>query len=788
MASTLNGSDMLLAFCHGPASNTELIPKEYTWEQLAQRMAKPSIGPKNGSYLLRGGVMSEYTRENEHLLEAELLIIDGDSSFDPETGEVFMAVDPDDGKLKGNSTPIEVARDALDRLGYKYTIHTTHTNTPGILNKWRAFIPAKMKSPAELEASVEYVIGQMHAQGCYVESNKESKTWAQAWYLPRVKPQYADSYKCFASLVGSDVDVATAVNVAKRQKAAAEAAAQRQEAPKPKTPLQGPSPIEMFNGAATMATVKYMLEQSGYKFAYRRGDSMRFIAPGSESGTPGVTVFKGTKRGDICAYSHHGAHDPLSGRLNDAFGMLTRLRHAGNQEQALAEAKAVVGWASKRHGGDLEGFETEILPEDFEKAPRIAPAGLPGQERAWQSGLLTTAKGVLLWNAYNATAVLRNHEEWAGVFAFDGFTGRPCVLRDFPGNPTRDVFPRDIRDTDYTIATCWFNENGFPLASKNIVADAIDTVCLDAVMHPVRDYLNSLSWDGTPRLKTWLRQYCAAEVKDEEHGNYVDEAGFRWMISAVARVMRPGCKADSALIIEGEQGCGKSSLIRILGGPDWFGDSLPTFGTKDSSSYLRGRWIIELAELSNVSKSEVEEIKAFITRTEERYRPAYGRNEIVFQRQCVFAGTTNASSYLRDETGNRRFWPVRVGTVDLEGLALDRDQLWAEAVTRFKAGDQWHLPAGVYVVSEREQVDRHMEDPWTGRIVDYLFGKNEAAISDIAINGLGFDVSRVSRADANRIVGILRLLGWDRDGRFMDRASGRRNMARYINKHDKGLM
>ena len=376
--------DMLLAFCRGPATNTDLIPKEYSWEELAQRMAKPSVGPKNGSYMLRGGMLKEYTRENDNLLEAELLIIDGDSSFDPQTGEVFMAVDPDDGKTKGNSTPIEVARDALDRLGYKYVIHTTHTNTPGILNKWRAFLPARMKSPAELEAAVDFVMAQMHAAGCYVESNKESKTWAQAWYLPRVKPQYVDSYKCFASLVGKEVDVQAAVGLAKRQKAAAEAAAQRQEAPKPKPAASGPSPIEQFNNAATMSTVKYMLEQAGYKFAYKRGDAMRFIAPASETGTPGVTVFKGTQRGDIVIYSHHGAHDPLSGRLNDAFGVLTRLRHGGNQESAMAEAKNVVGWKQKED--PLADFDTlEIDPEDFEKAPKpetVAKAVGPLFQRA----------------------------------------------------------------------------------------------------------------------------------------------------------------------------------------------------------------------------------------------------------------------------------------------------------------------------------------------------------------------------------------------------------------------
>lgn len=371
---------MLIAFARNGYTDLDMVPKEYTWEQLAQRMSKPSVGEKDGSYLIRGGVMKEPIRGNDNLLEAELLIIDGDSSFDPETGEVHTGIDEDEKnpakRVKGNCVPIEAAREALDRLGYRYIIHTTHTHTPGVLNKWRAYIPAKMYSKGELEAAVECVMSQLHDQGCFVEANKESKVWAQPWFLPRVKMKYLDSFKCYASLVGIDVDVAAAVALAKRQKATAEAATKAQEAPKPQFTATGPSPIEQFNNAATMATVKHMLEQAGYKFAYRRGDTMRFIAPGSESGTAGVTVFKGSKHGDICAYSHHGAHDQLSGRLTDAFGMLTRLRHGGNQDEALAEAKAAISWAGRRD--PLADFDSlEIKPEDFKQAGGQAAAAPP---------------------------------------------------------------------------------------------------------------------------------------------------------------------------------------------------------------------------------------------------------------------------------------------------------------------------------------------------------------------------------------------------------------------------
>ena len=377
---------MLIAFARNGYKDTELVPKEYSWEQLAQRLSKPIVGEKDGSYLIRGGTLKECVRKNENLLEAELLVIDGDSSFDPETGESFAAIDPDetdpDKTLKGNCTPIEVAREALDQLGYRYIIHTTHTHTPGVLNKWRAYIPAKMHSKEELEAAVEFVMAQMHGAGCYVEANKESRVWAQPWFLPRVKMKYLDSFKCYASLVGLDVDVKAAVEVAAGRKVIDQTIRDAERPLKTSekaTAHTGDGPIGLFNKQADIDTLRTLLADAGYKFAGKRGQVWRFIAPGSTTKTPGVTVFRGARDGDLVIYSHHGGHDPLSHRLSDAFGVLTRLRHAGNEAAALEEAKQVTNWKPSERTGNLEGFTVEKLdPEVFKEPPRQAKAGHSG--------------------------------------------------------------------------------------------------------------------------------------------------------------------------------------------------------------------------------------------------------------------------------------------------------------------------------------------------------------------------------------------------------------------------
>ena len=178
----------------------------------------------------------------------------------------------------------------------------------------------------------------------------------------------------------------------------------------------------------------------------------------------------------------------------------------------------------------------------------------------------------------------------------------------------------------------------------------------------MKAYLQGLLWDGVERLDRWLSTYLGAEDTD-----YSRAVGSRWLISAVARIFQPGAKADCCLILEGPQGIRKSTALRTIAG-EYFTDELADLGSKDAAMQTRGVWIIELSELDNLSHAEVARIKAFMSRTTDRFRPPYGMRLVESPRQCVFAGTVNHGTYLRDETGGRRFWPVVCGRIDVEGL------------------------------------------------------------------------------------------------------------------------
>jgi predicted P-loop ATPase len=260
------------------------------------------------------------------------------------------------------------------------------------------------------------------------------------------------------------------------------------------------------------------------------------------------------------------------------------------------------------------------------------------------------------------------------------------------------------------------------------------------------------------------------------------------MISAVARIMRPGVKADHMLILEGPQGAKKSTAIKVLTGETWFTDELAEIGSKDAAQQMRGIWIIEIAELDAISRAEVSRIKAFLTRTTDRYRPPYERYVVEVPRQCVFAGSVNPDTYLRDETGNRRFWPVRCGTINLDGLRRDRDQLWAEAVARYREGAIWWIDDPVLVAGAKAEQDaRYQSDAWDARIDRWLVFERrrvnrgysgyddwhdeeversspltDVSVGEILEGALGIEAGRWSRADQMRVTAYLKARGWQR--------------------------
>ncbi len=356
----------------------------------------------------------------------------------------------------------------------------------------------------------------------------------------------------------------------------------------------------------------------------------------------------------------------------------------------------------------------------------------------------------------NALLALRRDSGVQDAFAYDEM-GRTTMLMHPIGSPMAPFEPRAIIDEDVVYIAEYLQQAGLKHIASGVVRDAIGARALENSYHPVREYLDSLQWDGQKRANVWLTTRLGAELTD-----YTIAIGRMFLIAMVARIYEPGCKSDHMMVLEGPQGAMKSSACAILGGP-WFSDALPEVCSgKDVSQHLRGKWLIEVSEMHAMGRAETTLLKSFITRQIEKYRPSYGRFEVEEPRQCVFIGTTNREAYLRDESGGRRFWPVKTGNIDIDGLAEDRDQLFAEAV-HFTGGEPW-WPDRAFEQQhiKQEQEARFEADAWEDHITDYVATRTKVTIGEIAQGALFFDKSKIGTADQRRIAAILELLGWHR--------------------------
>lgn len=293
-------------------------------------------------------------------------------------------------------------------------------------------------------------------------------------------------------------------------------------------------------------------------------------------------------------------------------------------------------------------------------------------------------------------------------------------------------------------------------------SDLVLDECRKHRVHPVKSYLEKITWDGVSRLDTWLSRY--AEASDTELNRSV---GSKFMIAAVRRINHPGTKFDTMLVLEGEQGTCKSSLLRTLAvNESWFSDSLPlNADSKVIIEQTSGKWIIEACELQGLRKSDSEALKAMLSRSVDRARLAYGRLTEEVPRSCVFAGTTNSAEYLRDPTGHRRFWPVSTGRIDLEALLEDRDQLWAEAVHRERIGESITLPPELWNEAAQVQGAREIADPWLDRLGELLEGLVGRISTVNLFEALGVDLAKANQADKGRVGAAMKRLGWAKSRR-----------------------
>jgi hypothetical protein len=327
-----------------------------------------------------------------------------------------------------------------------------------------------------------------------------------------------------------------------------------------------------------------------------------------------------------------------------------------------------------------------------------------------------------------------------------------------------------ITDAVVSIARMALEKRGLETVGKELVADAAKTVALKLAYHPIRNDLHALQWDGIPRLDEWLVRHAAADDTP-----YTRAVSRKFLIAMVARVMQPGCKHDHTLVLSGEQGQNKSKMCKVLAGEQYFSETLPSIRSDktDAIRHLQGKWLVELAELAPSRTSDAEDLKAFMSGAVDRVRMPYAKFDEAFPRQCVFVGTTNDDQFLRDATGGLRFWPVAVRRViDVDSLADERDQLFAEAVAAFKAGERWWLDRQFEAEHAAPmQAAAYVSDSWIDDVASWLDKprdhlddeseiKMEITISKVLSDALGVPTERQTMALQKRTANVLRQLGW----------------------------
>ena len=290
----------------------------------------------------------------------------------------------------------------------------------------------------------------------------------------------------------------------------------------------------------------------------------------------------------------------------------------------------------------------------------------------------------------------------------------------------------------------------------SVVQEAIVNLAKENAFHPVKDYLERLEWDGVPRVGDLFSKGFGASGD----ATFLGDAALKFCLGAVARIFEPGCKMDNMVVVAGPQGIGKSTAFAILAN-GWFADSPLSLGDKDAFMQMAGKWFYELSELDSFKKADNTRIKAFLTSKTDTFRPPYGKHTVERPRQTILVGTTNEDQFLNDPTGSRRFVPVRATKVDIAWLTSARDQLWAEAVVRYRAGEVWYYAGEDAARLAKESEPFQQEDVWTPTVFEYVARskKPTVAVLDVLTGALGIEISRITRGEKLRVVHILKGMG-----------------------------
>jgi predicted P-loop ATPase len=474
------------------------------------------------------------------------------------------------------------------------------------------------------------------------------------------------------------------------------------------------------------------------------------------------------------------------GKRQMAFSYAHYDKRLGDQQQDVmfcpnCEADTLI---ATRHSADKICLLCESCAyRDYLDKPRD---DFPGGERAYArpNGHDETSNAEPLEKANRvatASAIakeLRTNPALRGAYGLNVFSRKLFLMRAIPskGRQAKTFRPRPLRDSDITTLVCYLEDRGFRKVFKNTVKDVMHLAAEEGEIFPLRDRLGGLVWDGVERLDRFFIDHAGVcpppdladteAVADwDEQLRYVCAVSRCFFISAVARVFRPGCKVDTCLVLEGPQGVLKSSLLRTMAlDDDYFSDSMPQdLSSKDAREHLCGKFIIELGEVVHLRRSRVEATKMFLSCQTDKFRPSYGHFEIDWPRINVFAASTNEDTYFADDTGNRRFWPILCGKIDLEGAKAVIEQVWAEAVTAFKADEPWWLSDDIEAIARREQADRKEPDPWEDFFAQHVdAAMSEYVTTEQALGWLGLEREKQTKPVLMRAGAVLRSVGCTR--------------------------
>lgn len=414
----------------------------------------------------------------------------------------------------------------------------------------------------------------------------------------------------------------------------------------------------------------------------------------------------------------------------------------------------------------------------------------PTDNDSYPQNLHRGSNGLPLPTYANVALALRHHPDVPIKLGFDELA---ACARIMPGSKWDLKAGTKLSDNHVRILTEWLQRHTKIYAGTSLVGEVALMLAEENKFNPLVNYLRGLVHDGVTRLNRVAATYLGAS-KD------IENVFLRlWMISAVARGLAPGSKADCMIVLEGPQGAGKSRAIQALAGPGLYSDQLGDLGSKDAILQINGVWIVEISELDALGRAENSRIKAFISSSSDRLRLPYGRNVVDWPRSCVFAGTVNHDAYLKDETGGRRFFPIRCGHIDVAAIERDRDMLWAEAVDQFDHGAVWWLQdAGSIDHAAKEQHDRYQPGQWDSIITEWVDRPTErldalgqpvaplestadfVTISDVLTHCVGKHKSQWTRSDQMAVASALKSLGWER---FKRRRDGEKLHWAYRRRH-----